>query len=623
MEVVGGSIPLATTNSPTCRAGLTLRPNSSIRRILAAMPADARAISLTIAFFAGSASAYAAGVKIEIHGLPEEQSNAIRASLELNNYADRDISPVQLRAAYRDADKQIIAALEPFGYYDPKVTPHLTGDEATGWTARFDVVPGNPVIVREEHVDVIGEGKDRRRVTAAIAGFLPKVGERLDHPTYEASKAVIDTSLRGSGYLDAKYTKRRVTVIPEEHSAKVDLQWESGPRYKFGDVRFSGDAPFPEEFLREYVPWRKDGFFSSEEVLNLQQRLVDADYFELVSVQPAIDEKKDGTVPIDVLLKRDQRNVYSGEVYYSTDFGAGVRLGVARRWLNESGHKADVKVEYSERLQEAGFHYGIPLPSRDDRSYDFGFGYRDETTDTNRSHSYQLAATRSEKRWHGFTRTMGLKFLNGDFEIGEDEDNLEYGNSQLLYAEATLSRRHVNDPLSPRKGYMLETGARLASEAVASDTDYAEIFGRITWLIPQGERGRIKLRGEVGAMTVGDFDALPPELRFYAGGDRSLRGFDYHEIGEVNGNGNVIGGKYLAIASGEYEYYFNKDWGVGVFVDAGDAFSTRFSVNVGAGVGLRWHSPLGPVRVDVAYPVESELPDTNSWRLHVLLGPDI
>jgi translocation and assembly module TamA len=587
------------------------------------MPADARAISLTIVLFAGSASAYAAGVKVEINGLPEEQGNAVRASLELNNYAERDISPVQLRAAYRDAEKQIIGALEPFGYYDPKVTPHLTGDETDGWTARFDVVPGDPVIVREERVDVSGEGKDQRRVSTALAGFVPKVGERLDHPSYEASKAVIDTSLRGSGYLDAKYTQRRVTVIPEEHSAKVDLQWESGPRYKFGDVRFSGDAPFPEEFLREYVPWSKGGFFNSEEVLNLQQRLVDADYFELVSVQPAIDEKKDGTVPIDVLLKRDQRTVYSGEVYYSTDFGAGVQLGAARRWLNQRGHKADVKVEYSERLQEAGLHYGIPQPSRDDRSYDFGFGYRDETTDVNRSRSYQLAATRSEKRWHGFTRTIGLKYLDGDFEIGEDEDNLEYGNSELLYAEATLSRRRVNDPLTPRTGYVLETSARLASEAVASDTDFAEAFGRITWLMPQGERGRFKLRGEVGAMAVGDFDALPPELRFYAGGDRSLRGFDYHEIGEVNGNGNVIGGKYLAIASVEYEYYFNKDWGAGVFVDAGDAFSTRFRLNVGAGVGLRWQSPLGPVRVDVGFPVQSELPDTSSWRLHVLLGPDI
>jgi len=371
------------------------------------------------------------------------------------------------------------------------------------------------------------------------------------------------------------------------------------------------------------VPWREDAYFNSEQVLNFQQRLVDADYFALVSVQPALDEKKDGSVPLDVLLKRDERTVYSGEVYYSTDFGIGVRVGAERRWLNDKGHKADAKVEYSERLQEASVHYKIPRPARNDGSYDFGVGYRDETTDVNRSRNFQLAATRSEKRWHGFTRTMGLKYLVGDFEIGQDEDNLEYGNSNLLFAEATLSRRRLNDRLAPRKGFVLELGGRLASEAIASDTDFAQLFGRLTWLMPQGDTGRFKLRGEVGAMTVGNFDALPPDLRFYAGGDRSLRGFDYHEIGEVSANGNIIGGEYLAVASAEYERYFNESWGAGVFVDAGDAFIEGFSLNVGVGLGLRWRSPLGPIRVDVGFPVQSSLPTEQSWRLHVLLGPDI
>jgi translocation and assembly module TamA len=124
-------------------------------------------------------------------------------------------------------------------------------------------------------------------------------------------------------------------------------------------------------------------------------------------------------------------------------------------------------------------------------------------------------------------------------------------------------------------------------------------------------------------MTVGDFDALPPDLRFFAGGDRSIRGFDYQNIGEVNANGLIIGGEYLAVASGEYEYYFTEDWGAAVFVDLGDAFKDHFSLNVGAGVGLRWKSPLGPIRVDVGFPVETELPLQNSWRLHVLLGPDL
>ncbi len=587
------------------------------------MLAGVRAVPLVVLLLSSSVAAGAAEVKIEINGLPDEQRDAVRASLELSDYDKRDIPPSALRAAYRKAEQQIKSALEPFGFYDPQVTPYLTGDEVDGWTARFDVVPGDATIVSESRVEVAGEGRDHRRVSEALAGFAPKVGQRLDHATYEASKAVVDTSLRGAGFLDATYTSRRVTVRPEEKSADIDLAWESGPRYKFGSVRFAGDAPFPEEFLRDFVSWREGAWFNSEQVLNLQQRLAEADYFELVSVQPALDEKKDGTVPIDVLLKRDERTVYSGEVYYSTDFGAGIRVGAERRWLNKRGHKADAKLEYSERLQQAALHYKIPRPRRDDRSYDFGVGYRDETTEVNRSRNFQIAATRSERRWHGFTRTMGLKFLRGDFEIGQDEDNLEYGSSKLLYAEGTLSRRRVNDRLMPRKGYLFESGARLASESLVSDTDFAQVVGRITWLIPQGERGRIKLRGEAGAMSVGNFDALPPELRFYAGGDRSVRGFDYHEIGEVNANGNIVGGEFLAVASAEFEHYFNESWGAAVFVDAGDAFTHTFSVSVGAGVGIRWRSPLGPIRIDVAFPVETDLPLESSWRLHVLLGPDL
>jgi translocation and assembly module TamA len=585
--------------------------------------ANVRATSLTIVLLCGAAGAWAAEVKIEINGLPEEQRDAVRQSLQLNNYEKRDISSAELRSAYKDSDEQVRGALEPFGYYDAQVTKSLTGDAATGWVARYDVDPGKPAVVREANVEVLGEGKDQRRVAAAIEGFAPKVGERLDHATYEASKAVIDTSLRGSGYLDAKYTRKRVTVKPEEESAQVDLQWESGPRYKFGDVRFAGDAPFPEGFLRDFVPWREGAYFNSEQVMNLQQRLVDADYFALVSVQPALDEKKDGVVPIDVLLNRDERTVYTGEVYYSTDFGAGVRVGAERRWLNRKGHKADVQAEYSQRLQEAALHYQIPRPSREDRSYDFGVAYRDETTDVTRSRNFQLAASRSEKRWHGFTRTLGLKYLRGDFELGRDEDNLEYGSSKLLFAEGSLSRRRVNDRLAPRKGYVMDFGVRLASDALVSDTDIAQTWGRLTWLIPQGNKARIKLRGEVGAMTVGNFDALPPDLRFFAGGDRSVRGFDYHEIGEVNSNGNVIGGKYLAVASAEYEFYFREDWGAAVFVDAGDAFSDKMSLNVGAGVGARWRSPVGPIRIDVGFPVHTDLPLQNSWRLHIQLGPDL
>jgi translocation and assembly module TamA len=570
-----------------------------------------------------AAAAHAARVEVAFDGLNDEMRDAVRATLELAQYQNRDISPAQLRSAFRQSDQQIKSALEPFGFYDVEVDKHLDGDPESGWKASFSVKPGQAVIVRNEHVEVQGEGKQQRRVAAAIAGFVPKTGDRLDHASYEASKAVIDTSLRGSGYLDAKYQRKRVTVRPDDQAADIELSWESGPRYRFGDVRFSGDAPFSEDFLRKFLPWEEGDFFNSERVLTLQQRLVDADYFELVSVQPALDEKKDGRVPIDILLNRDERTVYSGEVYYSTDFGAGVRLGAERRWLNKKGHKADAEIEYSQRLQEIATHYQIPRPGREDRSYDFGAAYRDETTDTSRSRNFQLAATRSERRWHGFTRTLGLKYFHGDFELGKDDEPQEFGKSTLLFAEGTLNRRRVNDRIEPRKGYVFDVGLRLASEALVSDTNIAQAFSRYTWLQPQGEHGRFKFRVEAGAMAVGDFNALPPDLRFFAGGDRSIRGFDYHEIGETNAAGVVVGGQYLALGSVEYEYYFNESWGAAVFSDAGDAFTEEFNLNASVGVGVRWRSPLGPIRVDFAFPVEHALPLQDSWRLHVMLGPDL
>jgi translocation and assembly module TamA len=581
------------------------------------------ALKYPITWLCLTAGASAAGVEVDLQGLEEEQRDAVLASLQLDDLKKPDVSPAQLRAAYAKADEQVRQALEPFGYYDTRVEKSLTGDAAAGWKAKITVKPGEPVIVRSSRVEVAGEGKDQRRVVAAVQDFAPREGSRLDHATYEASKAVLETSLRGAGFLDAQSTQRRVTVNADDHSAEVDLRYESGPRYKFGDVRFAGDAPFPEGFLQDFVPWRDDAFFNSEQVLNLQQRLVDADYFSLVSVQPALDEKKDGAVPIDVLLNRDERTVYTGEVYYSTDFGAGVRLGAERRWLNKKGHKAKVLGEYSQRLQEASVRYQIPRPSREDRSYDFGVAYRDETTDVSRSRNFQLAATRLEKRWHGFTRTIGLKYLDGDFELGNDEDNPEFGSSRLLWAEGTLRRRRLNDRLAPRKGYLLDIGLRVAAEAVVSDTDIAQAWVRNTWLVPVGEKSGFKFRGEIGGMVVDDFDALPPDLRFYAGGDRSIRGYDYHEIGEKNENGTVIGGEYLGVVNAEYEWFFKEDWGAAVFVDAGDAFTHTFSVNVGAGFGVRWRSPLGPIRIDIGFPVHTDHDIQNNWRVHLQLGPDI
>jgi translocation and assembly module TamA len=557
-----------------------------------------------------------AGIAISFEGIDEELQAAARSNLELTQYADRAVSPSQANRLFARAEEEIRLALRPYGYYDARVEGDLQRGEKEGdYRAVFKVTSGEPVVVGKLGVEVDGSAKDIETIHDAVASFRPRVGERLEHGVYEGSKANISNLLQSNGYFDAKLERRRVEVTQSAKSADIDVMWLSGERYRFGDVKFS-DVQFPNEFLQRYIPWDPDQYYTTDELLALQQRLVDADYFSAVSVQPDLERKANGRVPVEVMLIPAKRTIYKAGAYVSTDTGPGARVGMERRWLNRRGHKIGAEVEYSQKLQEYTTYYRIPRPGKRNRNYNFAAGYKDEETDTSRSKLARIGASEVLDQWHGYTRTLGLQYLNGDFEIADEQHS-----SSLLYAEALLTRKRADDLMFPSRGISLLYGLRAAGEGVLSDTSLVQVRAEAKWVRPASKRSRLILRGAVGAMVVDDFDALPPELRFFAGGDRSVRGFDYQQIGEQNANGGVIGGKYLTVVSTEYEYYFLPKWGAAVFVDAGDAYNSSLNANVGAGVGVRWRSPVGIVRVDIATPIVTDLED--GIRFHIMVGPDL
>jgi len=540
---------------------------------------------------------------------------SVRASIELTKYEDRDVSPIEIRRLFETADEQIRTALEPFGYYGAEASGKLERPEPAQYRATFRVKAGEPVIVRKERVVIGGNATQLEPVKLALEHFQPKQGERLDHGAYERSKQEIATALASEGYVRAQLVQHRVEVVRAANSAEIDLEWNPGERHRFGPVHYS-DVQFPDSFLQRYTPWRPGEFYSVDKLLELQQALVDADYFAAVAVSPDLEHAKDGIVPIDVALVPAKRTIYTASIYVSTDTGPGGKVGFQRRWLNRSGHKLSSDVQYSTRLEDYRVQYQIPKPGRPNRTLTFGVGYRDEETDSSTSRMARAAATEVTDHWKGFTRTLGLQYLNGDFEIADQQHS-----TSLLYAEGLLTRKKVDDLYFPLSGYSLLYGLRVAAESALSDTSLAQARAEAKWLQKVGEDGRVIVRGALGAMVVDDFDALPPELRFFAGGDRSIRGFDYQQLGDLNSEGKVIGGEYQAIASAEYEHYFLEKWGAAIFVDAGDAFTQQFDVNVGAGVGLRWKSPVGLVRLEVARPVVSDF--DHSWRIHLVIGPDL
>ncbi|MGB0133978.1 autotransporter assembly complex protein TamA [Dokdonella sp.] len=573
----------------------------------------------TLLLIAFSGSAWGARVVVQMDGIDDELSEAALAAMELSQYAERDVSRSQVRRLYNRAKAQIAGALEPYGYYNAKVDGELRKD-GDNFTAVLHVDKGPPTLVEELSISISGISEDLKPVDKARAAFLPKQGQRLDHAAYERSKAAIANALTNVGYINADPVAHRIEVTRATNSAKIVLDWEAGLRYRFGETRFEG-SQFPDSFTQPYVPWDVGEFYDNDELLALQQRLSEANYFSLVQVRPELDDATDGQIPIEVILAPAKRTVYTGGVFVGTDTGAGVRAGIERRWINDRGHKLEFDTILAQRLKTLGALYRIPFPGRDQHSLNFGLSYRDEVTDTSESQIFRAAISDSSI-WHGWTRTIGLQFLTGDFTVADQP-----GNTTMLYPEVSLSKKHADNVTFPRSAWSLTVAARASQDGILADTSFGQITADAKWIRGIGENSRFIARASAGYSTVGDFDKLPPELRFFAGGDRSIRGYPYQSIGPrelVPGNTEpqVIGGESLFVASAEYEYYFTEKWGGAVFVDFGDAFTgTDFNMNIGAGLGLRWRSPVGLVRADLGTPVNNEYQD--GVQLHIIIGPDL
>ncbi len=570
-----------------------------------------------------SPAVFAARISVKVEGLNDELKAVTAEASGIAVYAKRDVTAAQAHRLYRLAPKRIETAMEPYGYYNAHVTGELNETDK-GFVIVMHVNAGEPTKVAELDLQVPDSARKDKPIRLAVAKFRPKKGQRLNQSTYEKSKADIQAALIADGYLDTKLTQHRVEVTRADNRAVIHLHWDPGVRYRYGETHFDG-SQFRSGFLRRYIPWKRGDYYSQSQLLELQRKLVDADYFAIVEVQPDTDHAKDGIVPIKVTLGPAKRNVYTAGIFVDTDIGFGVNAGMTRRWLNRSGHKLKLETQIAQRQKTVSTIYSIPLPGIYHRSFNFGVSYLDQNTDTTQSRTTSVVANET-RQWHGLSRTIGLHALTGDFTIldpnGNDKLN-QRGNTTLLYPELVLGKKQADNPLFVHRGYSVNLALR-ADPGLISSTRFAQVRVDAKWIHALGRRQRVILRGSLGATTVGNFDKLPPQLRFFAGGDRTIRGYPYQVIGPENDKGLIVGGRDLALFSAEYEYYFTRNWGIATFVDTGDAFSglSNFRNRIGTGLGLRWRSPVGMVRLDLGVPI-NDPNGRNGVQLHLTLGPDL
>ena len=560
---------------------------------------------------------------VQVQGIEDEALDNVRKSLSLMRLDEdeqKTLSEARLSYLLRRVPEEVDKALQPYGYYASTVQTRIERRNQVP-DVLLIIDPGAPVTVRELRIAIEGVAKDDAAIGKVLAAFGPREDEVMDHRRYEAGKLAIQRSLLARGYFDADMTQHRVDVSRQLGEAKIDLGWTSGVRYRFGDTRFEG-SHVRESLLHKAVPYTRGAAYEQDELLKLHQRLTDLDYFGYVDVRPDTENAEGDEVPIAISLTPGKRSVYTAGLSFGTDSGAGVQLGLERRWVNDRGHKFASHLDWAQRRKSLGAEYRIPAFAWAEGWFAFGVNRRDEESDVLKTRITELVASRSGM-YRGWNLGVAMHARLEDFEIGgtqaRNEGTLQVGESRLIYPAISAQRVVSDDPMYPTRGFSLRGEFKVGASALGSDASFGQFLLDAKLIRSAGANNRFLFRGQMGRTFTTQFEQLPPSLRFFAGGDRSIRGYGYQEVGP-RVLGTPTGGKNLLVGSAEYERMFSRDWGAAVFVDAGNAFNdVNEGASVGAGLGLRWRSPVGMVRVDVAHGFDSQ----DRFGLHINIGPDL
>lgn len=559
---------------------------------------------------ANGVAAAASVSKVDIVGLDEAMTENVRVALSAVDAIGKQVPARRIGYLVRVAEEETREALHPFGYYSPEIKIDRTpGDEGVALTVTVD--PGEPVRVRNSDVAILGEGGKDRYLKRDLARFEPGKGEVFDHVTYEKSKLRLTRRLAERGYFDADFTSRRVEVTRADNAADIDLVWNSGERYDMGPTTFTQE---PEHIIRDsvlerLVYWNEGEYYHQGRLDRLRKSLVKLDYFSQIDIQPLPDEAVDKQVPIQVTLKPAKRTIYTAGLSYGTESGAGISLGAERRYVNDRGHKALAQLNYAQNIKALTLQYRIPAFAWLDGWYTASLRAVDEQSQYIDSRRLELVGSRSGQ-YNEFLNLVASIHALRERWLFAPEDNAPGTSRPYRYATFTYPQLRaeyidVDDRLFPTRGIggSLRVGGGL--EGVGSDADFGQVQARATWFKGLGERNRLIVRGELGHTFTDVLTDLPPSLRFYAGGERSIRGYEYREVGpsiEIDGGERYsTGARNLVTASVEFERYFNQTWGGAVFVDSGDAFNgSTPDWHTGVGIGVRYRSPVGPIKFDIA-----------------------
>ena len=558
-----------------------------------------------------------AATRLIITGAPKDLRENIQ--LSVGNPPPSEEDERALRRYVRALPEQSSIALAALGYYAAEVDVK-TRTAGKDTEVVISVIPNDPVRVDVVTISILGSAKldsDFMSVLGRIP--LRKNGVFLSDE-YETTKSILIDKAQDLGYFDFQLIEKSVRVSREQLTAEIKLIANSGQRYEFGDINFAENT-FSDDFLRRWAPFEKGDPYSSGLVGEMTQNLQASGYFNSVRVIPELDNRNARTIPVNVELSRKDKNQVAVGVGYSTDTKLRTTLSWGRPVINRRGHSAETELGLSRDRQTFSIRYQIPRDTQPLHNYwgiDYGLKNDIEDSDT-RSFLSTLNLQRVRRTKSQWIEAFFIRWERETFTVGGEEDRTDLVLPGFSYSR-TRTRGEPFVTWGQSTNFQVEAG----SSRLLSSIDLLKFSGSFKYLREVADRNTLIAAFQYGALYSDDFDRVPTSQRFFTGGDNSIRGFGFRDISPRNPEGNTVGGRFLEVASLEYNYRFRDRWSGALFIDAGRAFNNfDTSYSVGSGFGLRWQSPVGPFRIDIATPINGNDNDTDSVRVHLSLGAEL
>ena len=517
----------------------------------------------------------------------------------------------------REIKEVTTKALRAYGYYHPKIKVTLPEkDKKEDTVVKVEVEQGKPLYIRQSKIEVLGEGVKYKVFEDLLKNTELGSYKILNHGVYEELKNAIHNTALSMGFFDGKFTSKRIMVYQNQNFADIELVYDSGKRYDFGELIMNDETAElykPSHPLQNFKIGDK---FATKKINNFVSSLNQTGYYNSVDVRPVLDKAENFQVPVEMHLERRSNNNMRIGLGYSTDEGPRVLLEWNKPLLNSRGDSLSTLMTLTKITQDAQLVYKIPGENPNLDYFTINAAQTHTDFNDTLSDRTQLAVHYIANQTGRWRRDYALRLEYEDFDQAKEE-----GRTLNLMPAVSFTRRESSGGYDPTRGYSITLEALGAAGAI-SDNSFVQVKGTYKGLIAPTENTRFLFRLEQGANFGPDAGEVPPSLRFFAGGDNSIRGFGYRDRSAMQPWGGLKGAKYLTVGSAEFQFPMGiSNSRLALFCDVGTATDDyKDELMYGPGLGYRFLSSYGIVRVDVAVGLQKNEEDV--YQLHFAFGPE-